>query len=64
VAAGSVLIEFMEVAPGSVVEGVPGRVRREVDEEHRELARSVADDYVERAQQHVREDGLGSTTGD
>jgi carbonic anhydrase/acetyltransferase-like protein (isoleucine patch superfamily) len=64
VAAGSVLIEFMEVAPGSVVEGVPGRVRREVDEEHREMARSVADDYVERAQQHVREDGLGSTTGD
>ncbi len=48
VTVGSVLIEFMEVALGSVVDGVPGRVRREVDEEHRELARSVADDYVER----------------
>jgi carbonic anhydrase/acetyltransferase-like protein (isoleucine patch superfamily) len=48
VTVGSVLIEFMEVALGSVVEGVPGRVRRKVDEEHRALARSVVDEYVER----------------
>ena len=60
VVSGAVLIENMDVAPGSVVEGVPGRVRGEVDEDHRERARSAADDYAERAQRHRREDGPGS----
>ncbi len=63
VASGAVLIEFMEVPSGSLVEGIPGRVRGEVDESHRERARSVADDYVQRAQLRMREDGPGSSPG-
>lgn len=60
VVSGAVLIENMNVAPGSVVEGVPGRVRGEVDEAQRERARSIADDYAERARRAKREGGLES----
>lgn len=63
VVSGAVLIENMDVAAGSVVEGVPGRVRGEVDEGQRELARSVADDYAERARRHKREGGIDAGSG-
>ena len=60
VASGAVLIENMEITSDSLVEGIPGRVRGEVEEVHREIARSTVDDYSERAQQYRREGGLES----
>ena len=52
VAAGAVLPEGMQVPPGSLVMGVPGRIVRKVDAE---LAARVEDNwrhYVERAREH------------
>ena len=49
VAAGSVLLEGTVVPPGSLVAGVPGRVKREVNDAERERMRSGAESYVARA---------------
>ena len=46
VAAGTVIPERMEVPPGSLVMGVPGKVRRTVTEAEREQIRLSAEHYV------------------
>jgi gamma-carbonic anhydrase len=46
VAAGALVPEGMNVPPGSVVMGVPGKVRREVSPEERERFRINAANYV------------------
>ena len=55
VAAGALIAEGAEIPPYSLVMGVPGKVRREVNEEERERFRSGADHYVELGQQYLRE---------
>jgi gamma-carbonic anhydrase len=47
VAAGAVVPEGMQVPPGSMVMGVPGKVRREVTEEEKTRFRVNAGHYVE-----------------
>src|SRR5262245_20374641 len=47
VAAGAVVTEGMQVPPGSMVMGVPGKVRREVTEEEKHRFRDNAQHYVE-----------------
>jgi carbonic anhydrase/acetyltransferase-like protein (isoleucine patch superfamily) len=46
IAVGAVVLEGMEVPPGSVVMGMPGRVRRAVDEHERAFIRYAAEHYV------------------
>jgi len=52
VAAGSVVLEGTEVPPGSLVAGIPGRVKREVTDAERERIRSGTESYVARARRY------------
>ena len=52
VAAGTVVLEGTEVPPGSLVAGVPGRVKREVSDAERERIRSGTESYVTRARRY------------
>jgi carbonic anhydrase/acetyltransferase-like protein (isoleucine patch superfamily) len=52
VAAGTVLLGGSDVPPGSMVAGVPGKVRRSVTDEEAAAIRLVADRYVALAGQH------------
>ena len=56
IGAGAVLPEGMEVPPGSLVIGVPGRVVREVDGELSERAARNWAHYVQQAKRHRRGD--------
>ena len=47
VAAGAVVTEGMQIPPGSLVAGVPGRVRRALNEEDLALIRSYAQNYMD-----------------
>ncbi|HET9274691.1 MAG TPA: gamma carbonic anhydrase family protein [Gemmatimonadales bacterium] len=53
IAAGAVLREGMEVPPGSLVMGLPGRVARPVDEELRRRIEFTWRHYVEQARRHA-----------
>jgi carbonic anhydrase/acetyltransferase-like protein (isoleucine patch superfamily) len=53
IAAGSVILENTEIPPGSLVAGLPGKVRRQVTEEEREAMRWRAGHYVERARSYL-----------
>ena len=52
VAAGAVVLEGTRVPPGSLVAGVPGKVRRELDEQERAAVRANAEHYVLLSQRH------------
>ena len=47
IAAGTVIPERMEIAPGSLVAGVPGKVRRAVTEADREMILQYARNYLD-----------------
>ncbi len=49
VAAGSVVLENTVVPPFSLVTGVPGKVKRQLEEDALDLIKLPADDYVQRA---------------
>ncbi|MBC7924394.1 MAG: gamma carbonic anhydrase family protein [Bryobacteraceae bacterium] len=55
VAAGALIPERMHIAPGSMVMGVPGKVRRELTEEERERFRENAQNYVKYRQTYREE---------
>lgn len=63
VAAQTLVPQGMVVPPGSLVAGVPGKVRRELTEEEREGVRFNAAVYVDLAEQH-REAVTGQGRGD
>jgi carbonic anhydrase/acetyltransferase-like protein (isoleucine patch superfamily) len=54
IAAGAVVPEGMTVPDGSVVMGVPGRVRRDVTEEERAYIRWVSKHYVALSQRWIK----------
>ncbi|MGZ4612067.1 MAG: gamma carbonic anhydrase family protein, partial [Kineosporiaceae bacterium] len=56
IAAGSVVLEGTDVPPGSLVAGVPGRVRRELTEEERAAVRRNAQAYGSLARTHAAAD--------
>ena len=60
VASGATLIENMIVPAGSLVVGLPGRIRGQVQERHVELIRRASEDYVEKARRYKRQGGLES----
>ena len=51
-ASGTVVLDNMEIAPNSIVMGVPGRIRGEIEQRHRELAKSYCDIYIHKAQRY------------
>lgn len=53
IAAGAVILEGTVVPPGSLVAGVPGKVRRETTEEERAGIRGNAEAYRELARRHA-----------
>ena len=54
VAAGAVVLEGTQVPPGSLVAGVPAKVRRPLTDDEAAGIRFGAEQYVERARQHAR----------
>jgi carbonic anhydrase/acetyltransferase-like protein (isoleucine patch superfamily) len=52
VAAGAVVLEGTVIPPGSLVAGVPAKVRRELSDEEREQVRGNARHYVELSRVH------------
>jgi carbonic anhydrase/acetyltransferase-like protein (isoleucine patch superfamily) len=46
VASGAVVIERMSIPPGSLVVGVPARVRGSLQERHRDLIRMTVEEYI------------------
>ncbi len=52
IAAGAVVPEGMQIPPGSLVMGVPARVRRQVDDTLRARIRGTWEHYVEQAARH------------
>ena len=55
VAAGALVPEGMDVPPGSVLMGVPGKVRRAVSQEERERFRENVSNYVRNTQLYKEE---------
>jgi carbonic anhydrase/acetyltransferase-like protein (isoleucine patch superfamily) len=53
VAAGAVVLEGTQVPPGSLVAGVPAKVRRPLTEDEAAGIRMAAEHYVELARQHA-----------
>ena len=49
-ASGTVVLDNMKIAPRSIVMGVPGRVRGEVEQRHIELSKHYCDIYIQKAQ--------------
>ena len=60
VASGAMLIERMQVPSKSMVVGVPGKVRGEIQERHLDLIRGTSEHYVEKAALYRREGNLQS----
>jgi len=54
VAAGSVVTAGTEVPPGSLVMGLPGRVKRSLSEEEREEIRVLAQRYVATTREYLK----------
>jgi carbonic anhydrase/acetyltransferase-like protein (isoleucine patch superfamily) len=52
IGAGAVVPEGMEIPPGSLVMGVPARIRRPVDEELRQRIHATVEHYIELARLH------------
>jgi carbonic anhydrase/acetyltransferase-like protein (isoleucine patch superfamily) len=52
VAAGAVVLEGTVIPPGSLVAGVPAKVRRELTDEERAGVKRNATHYVELASKH------------
>jgi len=50
VAAGAVVTEGMQIPPGSIVVGMPARIRGETTDDHRRRITHAAEHYVEDAQ--------------
>ena len=58
VAAGSVVLEGVEIPPRSFVVGAPAEARRSTEERHHRMIRGVAEGYARNGRQ-FREAGLG-----
>ncbi len=60
IASGAVVLDDMQVPERSIVVGVPGRVRGEVQDRHLELGDYFSGVYVLKTQRYLRNGGLGS----
>ena len=60
IASGAVVLDDMQVPERSIVVGVPGRIRGEVQDRHLELGDYFSGVYVLKTQRYLRNGGLGS----
>jgi len=60
IASGAMVLENTVIAPGSMVVGIPGKVRGEVVERHVRLIESIAAHYVEKGERYKSSGGLES----
>ena len=60
VASSAMVLENTTIPPGSLVVGVPGRIRGEVKEHHTQHITELCDAYVQKAQRYRKSGGLGS----
>ena len=58
VASGAVVIERMSIPPGSMVVGIPARVRGSVQERHTELIRLTVEEYIHKGELYRSQGGL------
>ncbi|MGP4109855.1 gamma carbonic anhydrase family protein [Streptomyces sp. 4N509B] len=63
IAAGTVVLEGTEIPPGSLVAGVPGKVRRQLTDEERERLRVNAQHYLDLSAAHAASHANGHATG-
>jgi carbonic anhydrase/acetyltransferase-like protein (isoleucine patch superfamily) len=63
VAAGTVVLERVEIPPNSLVVGIPGEVKRTISERHIELINKIWNDYKSYAQE-FKEAGLEDSDRD
>ena len=59
-ASGTVVVDNMVIPARSIVVGVPGRIRGQVQERHIELTKFYGDAYVQKAERYKRQGGLES----
>jgi len=59
-ASGTVVLDNMEVAARSIVVGIPGRVRGEIQERHVELTKYYCDIYIHKAERYKKQGNLES----
>ena len=59
-ASGTVVLDNMEIPSRSIVMGVPGRVRGEVESRHVELTKYYCDIYIHKAERYKRQGNLES----
>ena len=59
-ASGTMVVDNMVIPARSIVMGVPGRVRGQVEQHHIELIKYYCNAYVEKAERYSRQGGLGS----
>ena len=55
IASGTVLLENIKIPEGSMVVGVPGKVRAQTAERHRKLIKHIADSYLRHNRQYKNE---------
>ena len=55
IASGTVLLENIKIPEGSMVVGVPGKVRAQTAERHRKLIKHIADSYLRHSRQYKNE---------
>lgn len=60
IASASMVLENMEIPDASIVHGIPGKVRGEVQERHKELSKYYRDIYVEKTERYKRQGNLES----
>ena len=61
-ASGTTVLDNMEIPARSIVMGVPGRVRGEIEDRHVELTKYYCDIYIHKAQRYRNQGNLGSET--
>ena len=62
VGSGAMVTENMAIPPGSLVVGVPARIRGTVEERHTKLISTTCDHYVEKARRYKRQGNLESSS--
>ena len=59
-ASGTMVVDNMEIPSRSIVMGVPGRIRGQVEQRHIDLSKYYCDIYIEKAQRYKRQGNLES----
>ncbi len=58
IGSGSMILDNMQIPPRSIVMGVPGRVRGEIEQRHIELSKYYNDIYIEKTKRYKNQGNL------